>query len=273
MIRDLVETEKTECGADSCNRPSVYIEEKLQCEQTRGAEYDAGSCQDIIILEQDNIRYEIYGICHTPDPVTWRSSHRRQEISLEADAAYKYPSNLVFAEEDLLSCRKAEVLEDIQYALNSLSKKKDYFRDEGAHISERQQIQKSFMDKMDEYFNATDAIVRAILSNSAGLSPKNRMSYLAYFSRAILLPQPIGMESNLLYLESYLRTHDKNNPKTRCIYTGLTPARPAYITKKLREAAEYPGAKQIRLYCGIGHIDEVAFLLKNRDYIDRYLTV
>lgn len=89
------------------DKPMTSLDERLQNGQLRAQNEVWDRYQESSILRKDDITYEIHGVYHTPDPATWRHSRRRQEISMEADIACRYPSNLVFSEQELLGvCRR-----------------------------------------------------------------------------------------------------------------------------------------------------------------------
>ena len=263
MLNDLIEIKDAEYNGRTADcHSAACLDEGLQHEQMKTYEHD--DCREIIIIERDSIRYEIHGIYHTRDSVEWHHSRRRERISMEADATCEKSNILVFFEQGLLSCQKAAMLNDIKYALNILKTLK----------IDRQytsQMQQDFINKMDSYFSATYNIIHTTLCNSKEALQENATSKINLFSKAILLPQPIGLESNLMYLDAYLKTNDINSPETQRIYVGFTPVRPAYMAKKLRDSAEYLENTTIQLYCGIGHTEEIAFLLRNPKYINRYL--
>lgn len=275
MLNDLLETGKAECEAktaDGCNSSTACIDERLRDCQRNVQEYDSGSCREIVTLIKDNVRYEIYSVYHGPDPMTWLHSQHRLDIAMEADKAYIHPSSPVFVEESLLPCKKAMILKDIQYAeadFKTLKTNKHIGDKEASKGSMQEDI--DFLEKMKGYYAATYEIIRATTPQSFELFEQSLEFYLAYFSKAGILPPPLGMENNLLYIQSCLKNLGKNNPKVEYLYVGLTPARSAYMAQRLQDAAKHQAVKQVKLYCGIAHANEVLFLLKNPDYIDRYL--
>lgn len=267
MLADYFETGKIEDNekkADGDNMSTICLDERLQGGQRNDQEYDSASCREIVTLIKDNVQYEIYSVYHGPDPATWQHSQRRSDITQEADEACVYPGYPVFVEENLLSCHEATMLKDIQYALDNYEAlKTEKLTDSNEHIN--------FLEKMKRYYTATYDIIHATAPNDVGTSQRNLEIYLAYFSKAIILPQPFGMENKLLYLESQLSDLDENDSESAFLYVGLVPARSAYMANKLLEAAKCLEARQVRLYCGIAHTNEVLFLLKNPYYIHRYL--
>lgn len=225
-------------------------------------------------LEIEGVTYEIRGIYHGPTSDIWRHSQRRVDISTEADEAFKFPSNLVFFEENLLSCQKAFKLSDIKHSVTNFNtlKANGYFGDADIPDQSKQE-HLDFLKKYNRCYGAASELLETIIPDHSNID------FCPSLIRFVHMPQPFRMEKNLLYLESRLTTLDKDDPEGLFLYIGLTPSRPAFMVKKLLGVVEHQKAfgdqevKNVRLYCGVGHVDEVLFLLKNTSYIDRYFVL